>query len=717
MDYKRGKERASEFDIISPRGSASPLNQNQLSSSAPRSSHTKHQSPDNPRSAKRRFLARLWPSKRRKDDISTTITQLEETEEKTQKDILRLRESYQFLIPGYLDLETLNKAIALSQKWGVPVHQVLISLGWLLPEDYSAALARRHGVKFIDKDEAHLLHLPGAKFDELKSLEPKIVAHLADKNLGSSLDPTTMTPDLLKNVLTSLAKAKQHIALTSPSAIRHMILRLGQQKLCRRAIMDLQNRFPNQSASSGITLTQLLSFACIIGLIIGSSLIDPQIPSYIIAALLTFFFFGIVVLRLVACILFVIPWRRNRKRKKHIAQNPIPDSELPIYTLLVPAFHEANILPQLIDALGQIDYPTAKLDIKLILESDDEEMISAIKNKPAPAHFDVIIVPKQGPQTKPKALNYALHFARGEFVVIYDAEDLPQVDQLRKAVAYFRAEGEELACLQAQLNYYNAYENWLTRQFTIEYSAFFAGLLPAFERLNLPIPLGGTSNHFRIDILKKICAWDAFNVTEDADLGMRLYRHGYNCKILPSTTFEEANCKIRNWTKQRTRWLKGWMQTYLVHMRNPLTLLRDLGFWRFIGFQAIIGGFIVSALAHPIFYILLINDLYHHGPSNISALWTNWPLWELALFNLGIGYLAAMLLGFFSLLKLGFWRILTSVLGMPLYWFLISFAAYRAIYQLITDPFYWEKTPHGLTKMKAEGSPILATLNAKARKI
>ena len=262
----------------------------------------------------------------------------------------------------------------------------------------------------------------------------------------------------------------------------------------------------------------------------------------------------------------------------------------------------------MIEALKILDYPATKLDIKIILESVDLDTIRLAKSIKLPGNFDILIVPEGGPRTKPKALNYALEYAKGEYVVIYDVEDEPEPDQLRRALAMFRASGPDIACIQARLNVYNFSQSWLTRQFAIEYTSLFDGLLPAFENLSLPILLGGTSNHFRTSILRKIGAWDPYNVTEDADLGIRILRRGLRSRILPSTTYEEAPPRFVPWLKQRTRWMKGWLQTFLTHTRNTARLRRDIGFWRYFGFQAILGGAILSALIHPLFYIGLMIE-------------------------------------------------------------------------------------------------------------
>ncbi|HSA67950.1 MAG TPA: glycosyltransferase family 2 protein [Methyloceanibacter sp.] len=281
-------------------------------------------------------------------------------------------------------------------------------------------------------------------------------------------------------------------------------------------------------------------------------------------------------------------------------------------------------------------------------------------------------MPDLHPRTKPKALNYALPLARGEYLVIYDAEDRPERDQLRKAIAVFQEGPPNLACLQAKLNLYNASDNWLTRQFTIEYDVLFEGLLPALDRLQLPIPLGGTSNHFRVSALRWLMAWDAFNVTEDADLGTRLGRSRYRCQMLDSTTFEEAPAKLSSWFKQRTRCLRGYMQTWFVHMRQPARLWRELGPAGFLGFQVMIGGTVLSALVHPWFYALAAFDIANGAFLTPPAGWLGLPFWLFASLGLGVGYLASMLLGVLALKSRSARDLLSQVPLMPFYWLLIQ---------------------------------------------
>jgi cellulose synthase/poly-beta-1,6-N-acetylglucosamine synthase-like glycosyltransferase len=363
------------------------------------------------------------------------------------------------------------------------------------------------------------------------------------------------------------------------------------------------------------------------------------------------------------------------------------------------------MLPQLVHDLTHLDWPAAKLDIKLILEAVDADTIAAARALNLPGNVEIVVVPELQPRTKPKALNYALPFARGEYLVIYDAEDRPDRDQLRRALAAFRQGLPNLACVQAALNIDNASDNWLTRQFTLEYSALFDGLLPALDRLSLPIPLGGTSNHFRVAALKWLMAWDPFNVTEDADLGMRLVRSGYRCAMIPSTTYEEAPRHLMSWLRQRTRWLKGYVQTWLVHMRSPRQLWRELGPLGFLGFQTVVGGTILSALVHPWFYVLAGFDLAQGSLLARPEALLGWPFWLLAWFDLVTGYVASMAVGFLSARGRGYRHLMKDVPLMPLYWLLISAAAYRALWQFMTARFEWEKTEHGEAALRARRAP------------
>jgi cellulose synthase/poly-beta-1,6-N-acetylglucosamine synthase-like glycosyltransferase len=387
------------------------------------------------------------------------------------------------------------------------------------------------------------------------------------------------------------------------------------------------------------------------------------------------------------------------KKHEHVQFNS--QADLPGYTILVPLHREANIVPQLISSLRSIDYPAERLDVKLVVEEDDIDTVEAVHRANADGAFEILHVPAGEPRTKPRACNYALQFARGEFLVIYDAEDQPEPDQLKKAVHAFRTGPTDVACLQARLNFFNARECWIARMFALDYALWFDFLLPGLDRLRIPMPLGGTSNHFRVDALRAIHGWDPFNVTEDADIGIRLARLGYRTRTLDSTTYEEATNALGNWLRQRTRWLKGYMQTWLVHMRDPRQLWRNAGAGGFFGFQLFVGGTVASALLNPLLWLIFalscFTDLPIAGVSDATRAVSGVGL---LLGNAVFTYLA--MLGPY---RRGWLELSPHGLFVPIYWLLISMAAYRALWQLARRPWYWEKTAHGLSSVAPVRSP------------
>lgn len=337
------------------------------------------------------------------------------------------------------------------------------------------------------------------------------------------------------------------------------------------------------------------------------------------------------------------------------------------------------------------------MEIKIIVEEFDTNLRRALQKFALPPHIEVIVVPQGQPQTKPRALNYALQFCRGSLLTIYDAEDVPEPNQLRDVALKFSSSDETLACLQAQLTSYNPNENWLTRQFTAEYATLFGLMLPALASLNLPLPLGGTSNHFRTHILRKIGGWDPYNVTEDADLGFRLARLGFRTGVVDSLTYEEASTQFANWMRQRARWIKGFMQTWLVHMRNPVKTGKELGPTGFWTLQAFTAGIFLSALFHP-FLVALTLWLLIANPTHVTV--TTMVLAGLNLEVFALGYGVAMLAGMNALRLRGLKGWWFTIATMPAYWFLMSIASWLALWQFIFAPFKWNKTEHGLSKLQ-----------------
>ena len=381
-----------------------------------------------------------------------------------------------------------------------------------------------------------------------------------------------------------------------------------------RSIDGLRHQSPELSAHHTLSRRQGWIGATALGLILLGLLIKPVPVLTVLLGLTTALYLLNLGFRLTL-------FRRALRaptlvRVSDVEASALDDETLPTYTVLVPVYHEASVVPRTVKALEAIDYPRTRLDIKLILEADDVETAVAAEQAIAGSTlpFELIRVPASAPRTKPKACNYGLQRARGDLITIFDAEDRPEPLQLRRAVAAFRRLPSRVACLQAKLSYHNARQNLLTRWFTAEYEAWFALMLPALADGGGPVPLGGTSMHIKRRVLLRVGGWDPYNVTEDADLGVRLQRLGYQVKVLDSTTMEEANSDFVNWVKQRSRWYKGYLQTWLVHMRHPFRLWRELGPRGFVGLSLMVGAIPVLALVNPVFWGLTVLWLISRSP-------------------------------------------------------------------------------------------------------
>lgn len=274
------------------------------------------------------------------------------------------------------------------------------------------------------------------------------------------------------------------------------------------------------------------------------------------------------------------------------AADPQP---LPRYTVLVPLYREGNMVDRLVRRLSTLDYPVGSTQILLLCEQDDEDTLSAVDRTGLVEPFRLVVCPPGSPRTKARACNIGLRYATGELCVICDAEDRPEPDQLRRAAATFAAAPARVACLQASLAFHNRTVNWLTRCFTLEYGTLFGFVLPGLTRWGLPVPLGGTSNHFRTRMLTELGGWDPYNVTEDAELGLRLHGAGYRTAMLPSATLEEACAVAGPWLRQRTRWLKGYLQTWVVHTRRDATSPLDR-----LAVHTVIGSTVLAVAPLPV---------------------------------------------------------------------------------------------------------------------
>ncbi|TCP60710.1 cellulose synthase/poly-beta-1,6-N-acetylglucosamine synthase-like glycosyltransferase [Rhodovulum bhavnagarense] len=385
---------------------------------------------------------------------------------------------------------------------------------------------------------------------------------------------------------------------------------------------------------------------------------------------------------------------RHAARLRRQPEPPPPViARLPVVSILVPLYHEAEVATRLIERLAQLDYPRALLDICLVTEANDDATRAMLARTELPGWMRTITVPDGILKTKPRALNYALEFCRGSIIGVYDAEDAPEPDQIHRMVTHFHARGADVACLQGRLDFYNTGRNWLSRCFTMEYAAWFRVVLPGLARLGVPVPLGGTTLFFRRPALEALGGWDAHNVTEDADLGLRLARHGYRTEFLDSVTAEEANCRTWPWVRQRSRWLKGYAMTWSAHMREPVRLWRQLGPWGFWGVQILFLGSLTQVALMPLLWSFwglalgLDHPLAAHGMTPaLATLISLFILSETVSLSVGIQ----------ALRRSGKPGLIPWLPTLHFYFPLATLALYKAIWEMIARPFFWDKTRHGI---------------------
>ncbi|EFF47459.1 conserved hypothetical protein [Xanthomonas citri pv. aurantifolii str. ICPB 10535] len=487
---------------------------------------------------------------------------------------------------GVITDEQLRSALALQQRWNSRLGDVILAQRGVPAQRFYAIVAAHFGLQFIDlvqQPPDPALLTPG----DLDSYAQRLVLPWRREDGVLVLAVADPDPALFAWARAHYGEDVRFVG-TAKFDIIWSLQRYADEQLTDNALNLLAAHAPTYSARQVITRGQKFALWALAAVMLVTLVLFPVPGLIAVNVLVALGFLATFGLKL------LLVWFGSRHRIDiKVTEDEVAalrDDDLPVYTVLVPMYKEPEVLPILANALRKLDYPISKLDVKLVLEADDLDTIEAAKKLGLEAFFEIIRVPPSQPKTKPKACNYALHFARGELLTIYDAEDKPEPDQLKRVVAAFRKAEKDVVCIQARLNYYNADENWLTRMFTLEYTLWFDFYLPALEYLRIPIPLGGTSNHFRLDVLRQVRAWDPYNVTEDADLGVRLIQNGYRVNVVNSTTFEEANVSIPNWIRQRSRWLKGYMQTWLVHMRDPVHLYRSTGFKGFWGFQFFVGG-------------------------------------------------------------------------------------------------------------------------------
>lgn len=433
----------------------------------------------------------------------------------------------------------------------------------------------------------------------------------------------------------------------------------------------LPDRSPDLSARDTLTSFQAMQAKRFVSCVGAACLLWPDASLFVLGGVSLVFFMTALVFRLVLAV-------------KGATARPAVSSSgqdvFPVYSIMIGLKDEAAVASQLSDSLARLDYPVDRLDVKLLLEEGDCATLDAVKHLDWPSGTEVLVLPPGAPQTKPRALNYGLQRARGEFVVIYDAEDRPHPGQLKEAVAAFVAGPPDLACVQAPLVGTPAKDNWIAGHWALEYAVQFGAVLPAMAALDIPIMLGGTSNHFRRQALVEAGGWDAWNVTEDADLGLRLARLGKRVGVICSPTLETPPARLDVWVSQRSRWLKGFMQTWLVIMRQPAAFIRAVGVKRFVAVQLSLGAAILSGLVHGVWAIGCLLALILPGQQ------LSWLVWA----SLGVAYLGGAVTANTGG-RAARWCLL---LTLPLYWPLQTIAAWRALYGLLKRPHFWAKTPH-----------------------
>ncbi|HZZ22522.1 MAG TPA: glycosyltransferase [Roseiarcus sp.] len=552
-------------------------------------------------------------------------------------------------------------------------------------EFYYRTLARHLGCQYY-RGEPPLARA----FDAVKGLRCG-VAPLEWRSPGPRMviaPRAQFVPRLIEATLSGAIRSGS-FALTSPQRFASLVRAYHSSELLDVALGRLPASLTAREGMTGLQVAALATIA-ILALVLGVADLDAL--AAVSSAILWLIFSASVTLRSMAAV----------ASGPEIHPMELSDDELPNYTVVVALYREAGVVEDLVKAIDAFDYPKGKLDIKLVVEQRDAETLGRIVELRLPARYEVVVAPAGKPQTKPRALNIALSSARGDFVVVYDAEDAPAADQLRLAASRFAAE-KDLDCLQARLAIRNHGESWLSKLFAIEYAILFDLLNPGLCALNLPIPLGGSSNHFRIGSLVGVGAWDEWNVTEDADLGIRLSRFGYKVKALDSDTWEEAPYEFGNWFSQRVRWQKGWIQTLIVHSRRPIFFWRDLGPRRAVAATTLIVGAIFGCLFWPAFATGTIWRALTVGRGAISP-WRE--LSDVFTYILALAGVWTILLPAVVAAKFRGLKVSTSVLVLlPLYYILVTAATWAAVFDQVLRPHYWAKTAHGRSR---QGPSLLA---------
>jgi cellulose synthase/poly-beta-1,6-N-acetylglucosamine synthase-like glycosyltransferase len=573
-----------------------------------------------------------------------------------------------------------------AHRYGSTLTRELIAKGLLDEVSYYKALAAELGLAFMESlDPNALIVLPGNSLPTLRS------AATVKAILPGGVSILLTAPDdrqlavLVRNLRRN-PSLRETVRLTTRSKLDHALLERMAAANLEEAVFGIRNLKPSFSASLVATGMQGIVFGVLLALLPLLAWRWPSESLFACHAFASFVFAACILMRVRAA---------NRFPYSPINEGSDLEGPYPVYTVIVALYKEAAVVPQLVSQLMALNWPASRLEILIACEASDAATIELLRKTVDPSRIQIVVTTKLGPQTKPRALSFALRAARGEFVVIYDAEDRPHPDQLMEAYQRFQREPETTACLQAPLIVTNQSEGFLARMFSFEYAALFGALLPYLSATGRFIPLGGTSNHFRRSVLMETGGWDPFNVTEDADLGTRLCRLGYNSGMISKPTLEDAPTGFGQWRPQRVRWFKGWLQTWLVHMRSPRRLLDELGAKDFYRFQLLTIGMFLSAIVYPSMLAVVVWGLYLTASESLYAM----SALAVALFaidfsNIVLGHLVFSTLGARVERSRGLRSGSLLALCLPLYWTLLSVAAWGALWELFRKPHHWNKTEH-----------------------
>jgi glycosyltransferase XagB len=591
---------------------------------------------------------------------------------------------------GAIQPGDLVHALELQRRVDAPLGEILVAEGLVSRAEVLSALGRQFRAQVVDLDrapppEGMEAHLPGAL-----CLAQRVVPWL---RVGNTLMVATSRPDRFE-ALRACMGPKGHDLLpviADPEQIRAQLARLYGREYAHRAATRV--RASESCRGWAIRADRRHRVAAL--LLATGGLLLLLAPRLTLAIVMAFSLLTLVMTTTLKAAALWSQMSRGPLRRESFSASQMTAFRLPFVSVLVPLLREEDIAGALIARLSRLTYPKSLLEVVLVLEQSDTVTRDTIARTPLPDWMSVIEVPVgDGLTTKPRALNYALDFCRGSIIGVWDAEDRPEPDQIERVVTRFHHAPPEVACLQGVLDYYNARTNWIARCFTIEYASWWRILLPGIARLGLVIPLGGTTLFFRRDVLEDLGGWDAHNVTEDADLGLRLARHGYVTELLPTVTYEEANCRAWPWVRQRSRWLKGFLVTWCVHMRAPRRLWRDLGWRRFLGVQTMFLATFSQFLCAPLLWSFWLIPL--GLPHPMETMLGGVALWSMAGLFMVAG-LINMIVGLTAVSGAEHRHLMPWVLTMPFYFPMGALAALKALREFVGMPFYWDKTSHAVT--------------------